>query len=58
LIGFAKQVESNFFEDVLASNIDNMKFHGAVASSLGLDFLELVLAALCHHVVMVELVVQ
>ena len=58
LVCFAKQVEGDFFKDVLTSNIYNVKFHRAVTSSLRLDFLELVLAALSHHVVVVKVVVK
>lgn len=38
LICLAKKVESDFFEDVLAGNINDVQLYRAVASDIWLDF--------------------
>lgn len=54
LISFAQEIESNFLENVLACDVDQVKLNRGVASLFVLDFFDLVLAALRHHVVVVE----
>ena len=58
LVGFAEQVESDLLENVLACNVDQVQLDTRVGRLLGLDLFDLVLAALGHHVVMVERVTQ
>ena len=54
LISLAKQIKGDLFENVLASNVDQVQLHAAVRLVFGLDVLDLVFAALGHHVVVVE----
>lgn len=58
LVGLAQQIKGDLLENVLPSNVDKVQLHTVVGAALRLDLLDLVLAALGHHVVMVELVLQ
>lgn len=58
LIGFAQEIESNFLENVLTCDVDQVQLNRGVATLFVLDFFDLVLATLSHHVVMVEGVPQ
>ena len=56
---FSEQFKSNLLEDVLASDVDAMQLHSFVLILLvKLHILHVVLAALGHHVLMVEMLVN
>ena len=55
LVGFAQEVKCNFFKDVLASDVNQMQFNRAVCLAFNGHVFHGVLAALGHHVVVVEL---
>ena len=58
LTSFAQEVESNFFEDVLARDVNQMQFYWAVATLFRLYVFDLVFAALSHHVIVVKSISQ
>lgn len=53
-VGLAQQLERYLLEYVLPRYVNEMKFHSLVSFALDVDFLDVVLAALRHHVVVVE----
>ena len=54
LVHFAQQIKSNLLEDVLARDVNQVELCGTVSPILGWHGLDLVFAALSHHVVVVE----
>ena len=58
LVCFAKKVQSDVLEDVLASDVNHVELDARVAARFDGHILERVLAALCHHIVMVELLLN
>eukprot|EP00353_Schmidingerella_taraikaensis_P010184 CAMPEP_0185579530 /NCGR_PEP_ID=MMETSP0434-20130131/15114_1 /TAXON_ID=626734 ORGANISM="Favella taraikaensis, Strain Fe Narragansett Bay" /NCGR_SAMPLE_ID=MMETSP0434 /ASSEMBLY_ACC=CAM_ASM_000379 /LENGTH=174 /DNA_ID=CAMNT_0028197571 /DNA_START=206 /DNA_END=727 /DNA_ORIENTATION=- len=55
LVCLAKQVKSDVLEDVLSGDVDHVELAEGVRLALDGHFLEGVLAALRHHVVVIEL---
>ena len=53
-VGFAEQLEGDLFEDVLASYIDKVELHSLVRSAFNGNLLDVIFTSLCHHIVMVE----
>ena len=53
-VGFAEELKGDLLEDVLPSDIDQVKLYALVRLTLNWYLLDVVLAALSHHVVVVE----
>lgn len=54
LVHLAQQVKSDLLEDVLTRDVNQVKLSGTVSPIVGWHGLDLVFAALSHHVVVVE----
>ena len=58
-VGFSEKFESNFLENILACDVNTVEFHSLVGVFLiELHVLDVVLAPLGHHVLMVEVLVH
>ncbi len=55
LICLSKQIKSNLFENVLSSDVKQVQLYWEVCF-VRLDLLDVVLAALGHHIIVIELV--
>lgn len=53
-ICLSKKFKGDFLEDVLAGNINEMKFDLLIGFALNVHLLDVIFAALSHHIVMIE----
>ena len=53
-VSFSEYLEGNLLEDVLSSNIDKMKLDPLIRLSLNIYILDIVFAALSHHIIVIE----
>ena len=54
LVRFAKQIECDLFEDVLSGYVDHVKLYAGIWPAFDWNVFDSILAALRHHVIVVE----